>query len=321
MTTPALIVDVLDTERNHRREYGFARSPIRLGRSPLNDLPLEWPFVSHCHGIVHFDARHVEFVDLGSTNGTYLRGQRLARNRRTPLARGDAIEIGTLRLTVRIEERKTGDTRASYAFKVVRPTHDVPQQPAQLAASPEPMRPSQPAPAGRSSDMRIQQLNERFAQSFLELRRGQLQLLRDLGVTAPGKDNLQRIESGRELLDYLLDPNAPMDRLDELSRAYADLMMHEMALLNAIAAGSRELLDELSPESLVPGGLGRAFAWVMRLFGRDVRWEALRRKHEELQEETALTSVVLGRSFVRAYLAALGNPRADRPSKSGPDDT
>lgn len=320
MTTPALIVEVLDTERNHRQEYGFARSPIRLGRSPLNDLPLERPFVSHCHGVFHFDAMHMEFVDLGSTNGTFLRGERLTRNRRTPIARGDALEIGTLRLSVRVEERKTGDTRASYAFKVVRPTHDAPQL--APAVPPEPARPSQPAPPQRhASETRAQQLNERFAQSFLELRRGQLQLLRDLGVTPPGKDKLQTIDTAAELLDYLLDPEAPGDRLDELSRAYADLMMHEMALLNAIGAGSRELLEELAPESLAPRGMGGMLAWVMRVFGRDLRWLALRRKHEELQEETALTSVVLGRSFARAYLAALGNPRADRPSKSGPDDT
>lgn len=316
MTTPALIVEVLDTERNHRQEYGFARSPIRLGRSPLNDLPLERPFVSHCHGVFHFDALHVEFVDLGSTNGTFLRGQRLTRNRRTPVMRGDSIEIGTLRLKVRIDERRESDTRSSYAFKVVRPTHDAPQLP-----PPEPLRPSQPAPPARpGGETAAKLLNERFAQSFLELRRGQLQLLRDLGVPPSGTDKLQTIESARELLDYLLDPSAPADRLDELSRAYADLMMHEMALLNAIAAGSRELLEELSPESLAPRGMSGMFAWVMRIFGRDARWRALRRKHEELQEETALTSVVLGRSFARAYLAALGNPKGDRPSKSGLDD-
>ncbi len=37
--------------------------------------------------------------DLNSVNGTYLRGQRLAPNQRTPLTPGDMIQVGRVQIT------------------------------------------------------------------------------------------------------------------------------------------------------------------------------------------------------------------------------
>ena len=320
MNSSALIVQVADTERAERREYVFARSPIRVGRSQLNELPLEHAFVSHCHGLFVFDHERVSFIDIGSTNGSFLNGRRLDKNQRVTLSDSAAIQIGALRLDARLERRASSDTRASYAFGSFRAPQSEPaighaRARSRAASGALEAYSAQSSPS--EPEQRSALLNQRFAQSFLELRRGQHQLLSELGLPLPGADKLQTIDDTGELLVYLLDPTVSHDRVDELSRAYADLMMHEVALVSAIGAGCRELLDELSPANLAPEGLGGVAGWVARLFGHDARWRLLESKTDELQEQAALTSLVLGRGFARAYVAALGKGSDSGPCAAG----
>jgi predicted component of type VI protein secretion system len=276
------MVEVTGPERKAREQFVFAHSPIRVGRSPLNDLPLEYPFVSHCHGLFHVERHRVEFVDVGSTNGTFVNGTRLAINQRVELSDRAIVSIGTLRLHVRLRRGESG------AF------------------------------AGELDAQRGTQLCERFARSFLELRRGRRQLLSALGLPAPKGDPLQGLDTPQALLAYLLDPAAQSDRSDELSRAHADMMMHEVALVSAIAAGARDLLEELAPKNLAPRGVGGVVTWLARLFGHDERWATLERKLDELHEDSTLSAVVLGRGFLRAYSAALGkNHEAGRELMRG----
>ena len=157
---------------------------------------------------------------------------------------------------------------------------------------------------------RMAHVIERFAQTFLELRRGQRQFVADLSIPSGDSDPLAKLEDAPSLIRYLLDINAPPGRVDELSRAYADLMMHQVALVNGILAGAREVLSALSPETLTVNAGKGPVGWVMRLFGRDARWSALQRAVEDLQEDKALSSVVLGRMFARAYAAAMGQTSA-----------
>lgn len=251
-------------------EYLFAHSPVRVGRSLLNDLALDYAFVSHCHGMFYFSDDRVEFVDVGSTNGSFIGATRLAVNQRIRLSHPATVTIGALRLVVRLEARaQSGST---------------------------------PTPSGALST----QLCEQFALSFLELRRGQQQLIGALGLPPSTRSELQALDTPGALLAYLSDPAASPERIHELSRAHADLMRHEVALVSALAAGVRELLDELSPKNLAPRGVGGIVGWFARLFGHDERWSMLERKVDELREESALSAVVMGRGFARAYAAALG---------------
>ena len=133
-------------------------------------------------------------------------------------------------------------------------------------------------------------------------------LMVDLGITF-GDERTPGIEI------IMPDPGFVTERLDELSRACADIMLHQVALLNGVAAGARELLQELSPTAIQHrhGGLLHA---LLRPFGYDRRWSAFRQRFEDLQEETALTSRLLGRAFARAYAASmgLGSGQLNRPS-------
>jgi type VI secretion system protein ImpI len=96
MTPLVVAVDDLDTGTTAR--YAFIKSPIRVGRSELNDLPLPQPYVSGWHGVLQFDDGEVHYVDLGSMNGSSRDGSPLERNVPALLEAGSEIAIGNLRL-------------------------------------------------------------------------------------------------------------------------------------------------------------------------------------------------------------------------------
>lgn len=97
MTTP-LLIRVTNTENGTSIDAGFKRSPVRVGRNQLNDLAIDEGFVSQWHGLVRFDDEGTKFLDLGSTNGTKLAGDRLEKNVEVELAEETELEIGPLKL-------------------------------------------------------------------------------------------------------------------------------------------------------------------------------------------------------------------------------
>src|SRR3712207_4943798 len=76
-----------------------------LGRDPSSGIVLEDPEASRRHASVSFEGGNVTVEDLGSTNGTYVAGERIEGSR--PLANGDRIRIGTTVLEVRVQEDAT----------------------------------------------------------------------------------------------------------------------------------------------------------------------------------------------------------------------
>ena len=101
-----LLVRIKNTETDAAIEAGFRRSPVRIGRNDLNDLAISESFVSQWHALVRFDEQGTTFLDLGSTNGTKLAGERLEKNVEVELDVETRLTIGPLRLSFeRIELR------------------------------------------------------------------------------------------------------------------------------------------------------------------------------------------------------------------------
>jgi type VI secretion system FHA domain protein len=105
-----LVVRIEDLQTGTKTQFAFLRSPVRIGRSELNDLPLPQGFVSQWHAVVQFDDAEIRYVDLGSTNGSIVDGARVGKNQVVVLPAGTQVTIGALRLT--FERRATGEHRA-----------------------------------------------------------------------------------------------------------------------------------------------------------------------------------------------------------------
>jgi predicted component of type VI protein secretion system len=67
---------------------------MTLGREAINDIPLADPEVSRRHARITYQEGRYVLEDLGSTNGTFINGRRIANP--TFLNEGDIIDVGEL---------------------------------------------------------------------------------------------------------------------------------------------------------------------------------------------------------------------------------
>jgi transcriptional regulator with AAA-type ATPase domain len=76
------------------------RGSVTLGRGDDVELKLDDAAASRRHALLQLDGPRVTLVDLGSANGTQVRGRRVEPNTAVELAGGDAIELGTTLLVL-----------------------------------------------------------------------------------------------------------------------------------------------------------------------------------------------------------------------------
>jgi hypothetical protein len=77
----------------------FVQETIKLGRGKSMDLCLDGESVSRFHALVDNTAEAIEIVDLGSSAGTFVNGNKVTKAK---LSHGDTITIGTFRLELAI---------------------------------------------------------------------------------------------------------------------------------------------------------------------------------------------------------------------------
>jgi len=76
-------------------EYSLWEGRTTVGRRAENDIALPGdPYVSGRHAEFLCDEDGCSVTDVGSTNGTYYRGERLSPHRPQPLAPGDEVRLG-----------------------------------------------------------------------------------------------------------------------------------------------------------------------------------------------------------------------------------
>lgn len=160
---------------------------------------------------------------------------------------------------------------------------------------------------------RVAQVLESFAKGFIGLRRGHDSFGEQMGVGEGARrvSRINVIDSIPRLLEYLLDESQSDERVSELTRGFADVMVHQVALVGGVREGVREVLNQISPEAVVQ--LARQEGW--RLIDVVVpsrkRWTLFTEQHcELLNDEARLTQALFGESFARAY-ALVANGGAD----------
>jgi predicted component of type VI protein secretion system len=160
-----LVVEVADLAAGATSKLAFIKSPVRIGRSDLNDLPLPHPFVSTWHGVVQFDDESVRYVDLGSTNGSLVDGVRLERNSAAVLSGGTEVRIGSLSLTF----RRAASAEAAPEAPKRAPTLFAMRAADLAAAAAPPQAPPEPPPAAGPSPEALAAAERALADAALDL--------------------------------------------------------------------------------------------------------------------------------------------------------
>lgn len=94
------------------------QATVKLGRAPDNDLVIDHPQASRYHAAIERVNQTVQVTDLGSTNGTYVNGQRITGP--TTLKEGDTIQIASYRLVLRGNELQHFDDHGNIAVDALR---------------------------------------------------------------------------------------------------------------------------------------------------------------------------------------------------------
>ena len=79
-------------------EFRLSRGKAIIGRTPDNDVQIHSRFVSRHHAQIVSDQAHSVLEDLNSTNGVFIRSQRVKQQK---LADGDIVQIGEHKLLYR----------------------------------------------------------------------------------------------------------------------------------------------------------------------------------------------------------------------------
>lgn len=167
---------------------------------------------------------------------------------------------------------------------------------------------------------RVGALLETFADSFLALRRGYDQFGEDMALRVVREETpLNQVTDHHQVLSVLLDWDADGNRaVEDLKRAFADMAIHQVALLHGFVEGIRHLFGLLAPATLAsgePGEMASApIAAVVRegrggfpLFRQGKLWKTYQRLHRTLTEEDRFVREVFGRAFARAYFHVTGS--------------
>lgn len=145
-----------------------------------------------------------------------------------------------------------------------------------------------------------------FCRSFIPLREGHAQFMSSLDLQRSRRRSLQRsqaylaVENARApeaLAAALLNPkDRSFDAPQAVENILADLMLHQMALLEGVMRGVRALLHELSPENVenqTGGGLS--------LSRHKALWNKYLEIFENVSEERQAFALIFGPEFTAAY--------------------
>jgi len=181
------------------------------------------------------------------------------------------------------------------------------------ARPPEPA--SAPPPAARHEAeliARQARLLEAFGEAFVGLLKGYEQFGAEVGVrTLSGSTPLHRARSARELLDHLMHPSVdPGTAARDLISIFADLGIHNIALMEGITEGVREVLQTLDPRTNELDVGSRLFTASKT----KSQWKSYIERFEQLiTDDDELHAAIFSDGFARAYASvAVGDGRDSR---------
>ena len=150
-----------------------------------------------------------------------------------------------------------------------------------------------------------------FCRTFIPLRQGYSEFVASLDLQraasvrsvhrSPSTAALEQARTPEEIAMALLDPqDRSYDGPNAVEGILADLMIHQVALLDGVMVGVRSLLDELSPQSIEQAvGIGGSAGLLGAKY--KARWEEFCQRFEKLSEGQQSFSYVFGQDFAEVY--------------------
>jgi type VI secretion system protein ImpI len=183
----------------------------------------------------------------------------------------------------------------------------------ELAASLVPERPLETTGDLARFVTKLHDLAEVFCRSFVPLREGHAQFVSSLDLQRAARQRGQRASNSSLAVESAQTPQAlalalldfreqSADGPQAVESIFADLMIHQVALLSGLMQGVRALLSELSPDAVEdaighPGGLGVDLGG-----GRSKAvWAAYRERYANLAEDEHALGRIFGPEFAQAY--------------------
>ena len=154
---------------------------------------------------------------------------------------------------------------------------------------------------------------EVFCRCFIPLREGYAQFVSSLDLQraaiqrsmlrSPSYVAADAAREPAELAAALLDwRDRSMDAPKAIEEIFADLMIHQVALLDGVMQGVRSLLEQLSPESIEGQADVQAHFALDRTKARyKAIWETYRAVYDQLAEEKQAFAHIFGTQFTEAY--------------------
>jgi len=152
---------------------------------------------------------------------------------------------------------------------------------------------------------------EVFCRTFIPLRQGYSEFVASLDLqraasgssvyASPSTTALTQARTPEAIALALLDPqDRSFDGPSAVEGIVADLMLHQVALLDGVMEGVRSLLEELSPQSIEQAtGSGGAAGLLGAKY--KARWEEFCQRFEKLSEGQQAFSFVFGQDFAEVY--------------------
>jgi type VI secretion system protein ImpI len=155
----------------------------------------------------------------------------------------------------------------------------------------------------------------------VQLRNGHRQFEADLGLRRPQRnpmdprESIETAQDAQELSARLLDfRDNSFEASGAVESVFADIMIHQVALLNGVMTGLKSLLHDIAPAEIER--LANDPRHKTGVFGNQHKtlWKIYEQRHADLAEdEQRLFRVMFGREFGEAWMRASMRPPTKDP--------
>jgi type VI secretion system protein ImpI len=158
---------------------------------------------------------------------------------------------------------------------------------------------------------RLHDTIEVFCRCFIPLREGYSQFVSSMDLQqaasqrahrSPGYHRVETARTPEEVACALLDfRDRSVDSTAAIEGIFADLMRHQLALLDGVMRGVRALLTELSPENIEQAIEPQRGPFALSVGRHKALWQEYCQRFDELSEEKQALLRIFGPEFARAY--------------------